>query len=98
MYLLYETYDENTRILKELDFNTKILGLYENKDKALKDLKQRAEDTIIATDDKGEWFVKEEVFDEDNIIGAYRVFNEEIDNYTEFYTIILEKLEVKENE
>ena len=97
MYILYESYDDDCRNLKELDLNTKIISIYNDKEQALVGLKELADNTIILEDGENEWFVKEEILDNENIIGAYRVFNGEIENYNEFYTIILEKVEVLDN-
>lgn len=97
MYILYESYDDDCRNLKELDLNTKIIAIYNNEEQALIGLKELADNTIILEDGKSEWFVKEEILDNENIIGAYRVFNGEIENYNELYTIILEKVEVFDN-
>ena len=97
MYILYESYDDDCRNLKELDLNTKIIAIYNDKKQALIGLKKLADNTIILEDGENEWFVKEEMLDNKNIIGAYRVFNGEIENYNEFYTIILEKVEVIDN-
>ena len=97
MYILYESYDDDCRNLKELDLNTKIIAIYNDKEQALVGLKELADNTIILEDGENEWFVKEEMLDNKNIIGAYRVFNGEIENYNEFYTIILEKVEVLDN-
>ena len=97
MYILYESYDDDCRNLKELDLNTKIIAIYNDKEQALVSLKELADNTIILEDGENEWFVKEEILDNENIIGAYRVFNGEIENYNEFYTIILEKVEVFDN-
>lgn len=97
MYLLYESYDDDCRNLKELDLNTKIIAIYNNKEQALVGLKELVDNTIILEDGENEWFVKEEILDNENIIGAYRVFNGEIENYNKFYTIILEKVEVFDN-
>lgn len=98
MYILYESYDDDCRNLKELDLNTKIIAIYNNEEQALIGLKELADNTIILEDGKSEWFVKEEILDNENIIGAYRVFNGEIENYNELYTIILEKVEVYNND
>lgn len=98
MYILYESYDDDCRNLKELDLNTKIIAIYNDKEQALVGLKELADNTIILEDGENEWFVKEEILDNENIIGAYRVFNGEIENYNEFYTIILEKVEVYNKE
>ena len=98
MYILYESYDDDCRNLKELDLNTKIIAIYNDKEQALIGLKELADNTIILEDGENEWFVKEEILDNKNIIGAYRVFNGEIENYNEFYTIILEKVEVYNND
>ena len=97
MYILYESYDDDCRNLKGLDLNTKIIAIYNNEEQALIGLKELADNTIILEDGENEWFVKEEILDNESIIGAYRVFNEEIENYNEFYTIILEKVEVFDN-
>ena len=98
MYILYESYDDDCRNLKELDLNTKIIAIYNDKEQALIGLKELADNTIILEDGENEWFVKEEILDNENIIGAYRVFNGEIENYNEFYTIILEKVGVYNND
>ena len=98
MYILYESYDDDCRNLKELDLNTKIIAIYNDKEQALVGLKELADNTIILEDGENEWFVKEEILDNKNIIGAYRVFNGEIENYNELYTIILEKVEVYNND
>ena len=98
MYILYESYDDDCRNLKELDLNTKIIAIYNDKKQALIGLKELADNTIILEDGENEWFVKEEILDNKNIIGAYRVFNGVIENYNEFYTIILEKVEVYNND
>lgn len=98
MYILYESYDDDCRNLKELDLNTKIIAIYNNEEQALIGLKELADNTIILEDGKSEWFVKEEILDNENIIDAYRVFNGEIENYNELYTIILEKVEVYNND
>ena len=98
MYILYESYDDDCRNLKELDLNTKIISIYNDKEQALIGLKELADNTIILEDGENEWFVKEEILDNENIVGAYRVFNGEIENYNEFYTIILEKVEVYNND
>lgn len=97
MYILYESYDDDCRNLKDLDLNTKIIAIYNDEEQALVGLKELADNTIILEDGENEWFVKEEILDNENIIGAYRVFNGEIENYNEFYTIILEKVEVFDN-
>ena len=97
MYILYESYDDDCRNLKELDLNTKIIAIYNDEEQALVGLKELADNTIILEDGENEWFVKEEILDNKNIVGAYRVFNGEIENYNEFYTIILEKVEVFDN-
>ena len=97
MYILYESYDDDCRNLKELDLNTKIIAIYNDKKQALVGLKELADNTITLEDGENEWFVKEDILDNENIIGAYRVFNGEIENYNEFYTIILEKVEVLDN-
>lgn len=98
MYILYESYNEDCKNLKELYLNTKIIALYNNKEQALMGLKELVDNTIILEDGNNEWFVKEEVLDNKNIIGAYNVFNGEIDNYEEYYTIVLEKVEVYNND
>ena len=98
MYILYESYDDDCRNLKDLDLNNKIIAIYKDEEQALVVLKELADNTIILEDGENEWFVKEEILDNENIIGAYRVFNGEIENYNEFYTIILEKVEVYNND
>ena len=98
MYISYESYDDDCRNFNELDLNTKIIAIYNDKEQALVGLKELADNTIILEDGENEWFVKEEILDNENIIGAYRVFNGEIENYNEFYTIILEKVEVYNND
>lgn len=98
MYILYESYNDDCKALKELCLNTKIIAVYNNKEQALIGLKELVDNTIVLEDGNNEWFVKEDILDNENVVSAYNVFNGEIDNYEEFYTIILEKVEVVENE
>ena len=34
MYVLYESYTDETRNMKDLNFNTKVIGLYKTKEQA----------------------------------------------------------------
>lgn len=99
MYLLYESYNDECRVIKEERTNTKILGLYEDKDKALEMLENVVEETITSFEDKnGNWFSKKmskDLIENENIIKVYQIFNEEMENIWEMFYIIVEKIEVE---
>ena len=101
MYIIYETYTDETRNMKDLRFNTKIVGIYYDEKIAKAELEKHIELTINRIDEEQDWFVrrfdKKIIKDEfDNIIKVYEVFNEYIDNVAEVYYIVLEKVEVYE--
>lgn len=101
MYIIYETYTDDTRNIKEMRFNTKIVGAYYDERIAKAELEKYIELTINKVDEEQDWFVrqfdKKIIKDEfDNIIKVYEVFNEYIDNVAEVYYIVLEKVEVYE--
>lgn len=101
MYIIYETYTDETRNMRDLRFNTKIVGTYIDERVAKAELEKHIELTINRVDEKYDWFVRE--FDKKiikdelkNIIKVYEVFNDYIDNIGEMYYIVLEKVEVFE--
>lgn len=100
MYILYEDYSDEVRNMKDTNINTRIIGVFENKEIA----KTLCDDLVNKTIEevgKYDWFVKEIkedfLYSNNKIIRAYEVFNEEIDNCFERYLIILEKVEVIKN-
>lgn len=101
MYIIYETYTDDTRNIKEMRFNTKIVGVYYDERIAKAELEKHIELTISKVNEEQDWFVrqfdKKIIKDEfDNIIKVYEVFNEYIDNIAEVYYVVLEKIEVYE--
>ena len=101
MYIIYETYTDETRNMKNMRFNTKVVGTYYNEKVAKAELEKYIELTINKVDEEQNWFVKKYdkkiIKDElKNVIKVYEVFNEYIDNVEEMYYIILEKVEVYE--
>ena len=81
MYIIYETYTDDTRNIKEMRFNTKIVGAYYDERIAKAELEKHIELTISKVNEEQDWFVrqfdKKIIKDEfDNIIKVYEVFNE----------------------
>ena len=98
MYLIYETYTDETRNMKDLRFNTKIIGVYESKKVAINKFKEHLEDIQLDFTDENNWYIKkyskslakEQI---KNVIDIYEVFNEFVDNYEEIFYVVLEKVE-----
>ena len=98
MYLIYETYTDETRNMRDLRFNTRIVGVYENKKVAINKFKEHLEDIQLDFTEDNDWYIKK--FDKklakeqnENIIEIYEVFNEYVDNCEEVFYVILEKVE-----
>ena len=105
MYILYESYTDETRNMKDLNFNTKIIGLYETKEQAKDKLKEYLDYLVKDFETEYNWFVKKynkKIIKDDerykNVIDIYEVFNDYIDNIAEMYYLILEKVESDLNE
>ena len=99
MYIIYETYTDETRNMKEEQFNTKIIGLYEEKEIAIQKLNEYLEH-IKLDYSKNEWYISpyEKRLSKKinkNFIKVYQVFNEFVGNCEEVYYVILEKIEVR---
>lgn len=99
-YILYESHIDETRIMKNLRFNTKIIGLYDEKKLAINELQKYVDDIVLNLTDEHNWYIKE--FDiklakeeNKNIVAVYEVFNEEIDNCGEVFYVILEQIGVE---
>ena len=98
MYLIYETYTDETRNMKNLRFNTKIIGVYEDKKIAVNKYKEHLEDIQLDFTDENNWYIKkyskslakEQI---KNVIDIYEVFNEFVDNCEEIFYVVLEKVE-----
>ena len=98
MYLIYETYTDETRNMKDLRFNTRIIGVYENKKVAVDKYKQHLEDIQLDFTDENNWYIKQydkKLMKEQNknTLEIYEVFNEFVDNCEEIFYVILEKVE-----
>lgn len=98
MYLIYETYTDETRNMKDLRFNTRIIGVYEDKKIAVNKYKEHLEDIQLDFTDENNWYVKKydkKLMKEQikNALEIYEVFNEFIDNYEEVFYVVLEKVE-----
>lgn len=98
MYLIYETYTDETRNMRDLRFNTRIVGVYESKRKAKDEFDKHLEDIQLDFTEDNDWYIKK--FDKklakeqnENIIEVYEVFNEYVDNCGEVFYVILEKVE-----
>lgn len=105
MYVLYESYTDETRNMKDLNFNTKVIGLYKTKEQAKDNLKKHINCLVEDLNASYTWFVKKydkKIIEDDerykNIIDIYEVFNDYIDNIAEMYYLILEKVESDLNE
>lgn len=103
MYLIYETYTDETRSMKDLRFNTKIIGLYDNKNIAINEYTKHLENIQLDFTDDNNWYIKKydkKLMKEQNknAMEIYEVFNEFIDNCEEVYYVVLEKVEVFKDE
>ena len=103
MYIIYETYTDETRNMKDLRFNTKIIGIYESKKNAIDKFKEHLEDIQLDFTDDNNWYIKkyskglakEQI---KNVIEIYEVFNDFIENCEEVFYVVLEKVESDLNE
>ena len=71
MYIIYESYIDEIKDIKEIDNNTKIIGLIEDEEKALQFLEKYMENTITNNEKEFDWFYKElekDLLDNENII------------------------------
>ena len=96
MYLLYESYTDECRNLKDLLVNTKLIALYNNKEQAVMEYNNYLEKTITQSDGEYDWFIQKvelDLLENKNILGAHRVYNEGIEMYGDYYMIVLEKIE-----
>ena len=98
MYLIYETYTDETRNMKDLRFNTRIIGVYEDKKIAVNKYKEHLEDIQLDFTDENNWYVKKydkKLMKEQikNALEIYEVFNEFVDNCEEVFYVVLEKVE-----
>lgn len=98
MYVLYESYTDETRNMKNLRLNTKIIGIYDNEKIAQEKLAEHIEKIQLDCEDDNTWFYKE--FDKGirkeelpKAVEIYEIFNEFIDNYEEIFYVVLEKVE-----
>lgn len=103
MYLIYETYTDETRNMKNLRFNTRIIGVYEDKKIAVNKYKEHLEDIQLDFTDENNWYVKKydkKLMKEQikNALEIYEVFNEFVDNCEEVFYVFLEKVESDLNE
>lgn len=97
MYILYESYTDETRNMKDLRFNTKIVGIYKDTDKIDEIVNDYANSIIDNLDSQYNWYIKEfdkKLLDKEdkNKIKVYEVYNDFIDNAEEIYYLILEKV------
>ena len=84
--------------MKNLRFNTKIIGVYEDKKIAVNKYKEHLEDIQLDFTDENNWYIKkyskslakEQI---KNVIDIYEVFNEFVDNCEEIFYVVLEKVE-----
>lgn len=100
MYVVYETFTDETKNMKELRFNTRIIGIYKRKGLAIGKLEEHLNKILKEVNKRYCWFVKESdmniIKDENkNIIKSYEIYNDYIDNIAEMYYVILEKVEVE---
>lgn len=103
MYIIYETYTDETRNMKDLRFNTRIVGVYEDKKVAVDKYKQHLEDIQLDFTDENNWYIKKydkKLMKEQNknALEIYEVFNNFIENCEEVFYVVLEKVESGLNE
>ena len=98
MYIIYETYTDETRNMKDLRFNTKIIGVYVDKKVAKEKFEEHLEKIQLDLMSDYNWYTKK--YDKkllaeqnENAIEVYEIFNEYIDNYEEVFYVVLEKVE-----
>ena len=101
MYILYESYDDSCKNLIELELNTKIVSAYNSEENGVLAFDKLVEDTITETGNNTDWFkqdVDTSTLDNKNIIRVCEMYNGGLDEFSEFYTVILEKVEVEDND
>ena len=95
MYVMYETYTDETSNMRDLRFNTKILGVYQDKKIGLNELTKYVENIQTLFTEENDWYVKKydkKILENDKIVDIYEVFNDFIGNYEEVFYVILEKV------
>lgn len=95
MYLLYESYTDEYKNLKDLLVNTKLMALYNNKKQAVMEYNNYLERIITQSDGEYDWFIQEvelNLLENKNILGACKVYNEGIEIHNYYYMIVLEKI------
>lgn len=99
MYLIYETYTDETRNMRNLRFNTRIIGVYEDKKKAKNEFNKHLESIQLNLLEDNNWYIRK--YDKklmkeqlENAIEIYEVFNDFVDNCGEIFYVILEKVEM----
>ena len=97
MYIIYESYTDEIKNMKEKQFNTKIVGIYNDKKVAIQKLQEHLEQIELGYEADKEWFIKpyekKLLKDENkNLIKCYQIFNEYIGNFEEIFYVILEKV------
>lgn len=103
MYLVYETYTDETRNMRDLRFNTRIVGVYADKKKAKNEFNKHLESIQLNFTEDNNWYIKKydkKLMKEQNknALEIYEVFNEFIDNCGEVFYVVLEKVESDLNE
>lgn len=97
MYVMYETYTDETSNMRDLRFNTKILGVYQDKKVGLNELDKYVENLQTLFIEENDWYVKKydkKLLEDEKIVEIYEVFNNFIGNYEETFYVILEKVEM----
>lgn len=97
MYVMYETYTDETSNMRDLRFNTKILGVYQDKKVGLNELDKYVENLQTLFTEENDWYVKKydkKLLEDEKIVEIYEVFNNFIGNYEETFYVILEKVEM----
>lgn len=99
MYLVYETYTDETRNMRDLRFNTRIVGVYADKKKAKEEFNKHLESIQLSLLEDNNWYIRK--YDKklmkeqlENAIEIYEVFNDFVDNCGEIFYVILEKVEM----
>ena len=96
IYILYKSYTDETRNMLDERFNTRIIGIYNDKKIAKGELMNYVNSIVDNLSSKYNWYVKKfnkKAIKDDNkdIIEIYEVYNDYIDNIAEVFYVILEK-------
>lgn len=94
MYIIYESYNDDFVNKNNLTLNTKIIAIYNKEKQAIEEYNNYIQKLITQNDENFDWFCKEldlELFGNEDIILANKIFNESIDDLADNYIIILEK-------